>query len=469
MRVIRALAQLSLAARFRLASFVVLVLGLIGIGSWLHQQIEASILHGTSATTALYVESFVAPQLTDLLLGQPVSEAHLATLARLLSDSPLSRQIVAFKVWGTDGFVLFDTDASSIGRTFPVEPRLAQAWLGTTTTRLSNLEAEENASERLLSEQLMETYTPVRMHDSGPVIAVAEFYQRVDTLKQDIAAAQRSSWLVITAAMVIIYLLLIGFVQRASDLIRSQQGELTAQVGKLQDLLAQNRELSERVRLAAAGTADVHERVLRRVSAELHDGPAQDLSLALLQMDPEQDETAGEAADPCDARLRPLQEVVSHALNEVRAISSGLGLPELAAMTLGDVVRRVVRNHERRTGTSVSLDAIGLPSDAPQAVKITTYRVIQEALNNAYHHAGGAGQAVRAEVRNGWLELEVRDGGPGFDAEAVQTSGEHLGLLGMRERVWSLGGRFSLTSRPGLGTVVRASLELGTLEESNDR
>ena len=214
-------------------------------------------------------------------------------MARLLKDTPLGEQIVAFKVWGPNGFVLYDTDQTNIGHSFAVEDRLAQAWQGTTTSRISNLESDENVSERRIANQLLETYSPVRLSSSGKIIAVAEFYQKADELQADIANAQRQSWLVVVGAMVLIYLMLSIFVRRTSDTIDDQQTELSAQVTCLSELLRQNEELHDRVRLAAARTAALNERFLRRISAELHDGPAQDLSLALLHIDPGRVSVAG--------------------------------------------------------------------------------------------------------------------------------------------------------------------------------
>lgn len=469
-RMRHALKRLNLVQQFRLASFVILVLGLIGIGAWIQQEIEAGIIHGTSSTTALFVESFVSPELGDLAEGKPVTKQHLETLARLLDDTPLGKQIVAFKLWGPNGFVLYDTDQTSIGKSFAVEPRLAQAWQGQTSSRLSNLDSDENVAERKLASQLLETYSPIRQSGSDRIIAVAEFYQKADALQSEIAKAQRWSWLVVTGAMLIIYLLLSGFVQRTGKTIKGQQTELSAQVSRLQELLAQNEDLHERIRRGAAQTATLNERFLRRISAELHDGPAQEISLALLRIDPGASDDGDGASDreapAFNGSTEPIRTALRHALQEIRAISAGLGLPELERVALPEVIQRAVRAHERRTGTHVTTDLGHLPEQAPLAVKITTYRLIQEALSNAYRHAGGAGQTVSVQNEAGELRVEVSDGGPGFDALRLPEG--HLGLLGIRERVQSLGGLFRVESQVGRGTRVVACLPLHGQEEDYD-
>jgi signal transduction histidine kinase len=97
-------------------------------------------------------------------------------------------------------------------------------------------------------------------------------------------------------------------------------------------------------------------------------------------------------------------------------------------------------------------------------LKTTVYRLVQEALNNAFRHAGGAGQAVSVGLHGDQLRVEVTDTGPGFDPDTVADDGQHLGLTGMRERVESLGGVFNIESQPGKGTRIRARFPI-RLEE----
>jgi signal transduction histidine kinase len=147
------------------------------------------------------------------------------------------------------------------------------------------------------------------------------------------------------------------------------------------------------------------------------------------------------------------------ALAELRAISAGLRLPELGNLGLVETAQRAVREYERKTGVAVSLKAADLPVDAPLPAKITLYRLLQEALNNGFRHAGGAGQAVRIACGDHRLEVEVRDSGPGFDPMAAREEG-HLGLAVMRERVEVLGGKFAVETDPGRGTRVLAEIPL---------
>jgi signal transduction histidine kinase len=474
LRIHTLLISLSVAQRFLLASFVILLVGMLGIGWWVGQQIATGVIHRTAATTALYMDSFIAPNLQELAHGGPLTADHVAILNRLVQGTSLGQQIAAFKVWDPHGRILYSTEPGGIGRVFPVQGGLARAWRGEVAARISDLQDDENTLEREHQSQLLEIYSPVRLHGTDRIIAVAEFYQTVDDLQREISAAQRWSWLLVGLTTLVMYLLLSGFVGRASTTIARQQAALNSQVSRLTDLLLQNAALHERVRRAAARTTALNERFLRRFGAELHDSPAQDLSLALLRLDHVIARCEGERAASSDgqhdrADLAVIESSLHHALQEVRAISCGLGLPHLGDLTLAETVVRVAQAHERRTGTSVTLRLGSLPDHASVPIKITVYRVIQEALTNAYRHAGGSGQAVQVHCEADDLIVEVSDQGAGFDAAQIASSDEHLGLVGMRERVESLGGLFRIESEAGRGTQVIARLPLQAEDDSYER
>jgi signal transduction histidine kinase len=264
----------------------------------------------------------------------------------------------------------------------------------------------------------------------------------------------------------VMYLALAGFIQRISDVIARQQYKLSAQVAQLTDLLGQNAELHERVRRAAHRSTTLNERVLRRIGAELHDGPAQQLSLSLLHLDrvSEYFEQRPEAADVGE-HVDVVHNALVQSLQEVRAISAGLGLPELQSLSLADVALRAVHTHERRTKTQVAMQLGELPDRASLPIKITLYRILQEGLRNAYRHAAGVGQTVMVRADAKLLLIEVADQGPGFRPPSIAEWYDHMGLSGMRERVESLGGLFSITSQPGQGTRIRANLPLNEADD----
>lgn len=463
--------RFSLAQQYMLASLVVLLCCMAGVGWWISREIEAGVVHESATTTALYMNSFVAPVVQELSVQPDLEQDSIATLNSLIHDTPLGRNVVSFKIWSRGGRVVYAADPDLIGQVFPMGEMADLAWQGTVSSEVSDLEDEEHTGDRKFGAHLLETYSPIHRKDSEEIIAVAEFYQTVDTLDAQLAKARLSGWLVIGLATLTAYLLLAGIVRRGSDTIARQQRELRGKVKQLTSLLAQNRRLNERLRRAASGTTARNENYLRRISAELHDGPAQALGLALLRLDAVMAHTDGCDCDKlslsqANADLEIIQRSLRDAMDEIRELSTGLILPELGRLDLRETITRVVRSHEQRTGTKVETTLGPIPKNAGLSTKITVYRVLQEALHNAFRHANGIGQHVDIAERNGQLHVLVSDRGTGFEASHHHPQDGHLGIEGMRQRVESMGGSFAIESTPGEGTRVRAELPLEMAEAS---
>jgi len=128
-------------------------------------------------------------------------------------------------------------------------------------------------------------------------------------------------------------------------------------------------------------------------------------------------------------------------------------------MSLEQAVEHAVTSYQRRTGAEVSLKRSQLPSDSQLPVKITVFRVLQEALTNGYRHAGGLEQKVGVSVVDDQISIVVSDSGPGFSWPNPEHEGR-LGIAGMHERVELLGGSFEVASGPGIGTRIEVTLPL---------
>ena len=457
--------QWSLARVFLLASLFVLLANGLAMGGWVGAQIEQSALQNDAALSSLYVDSIVRPYLQPLAVQDYLEAGDRTALDRLLNTALLRERIVALKIWSRDGEVLYSPNPSLIGRRFGIDESLAQALHGEVAAEITDLSDPENEYERQQWSRLVSVYVPVREDRGGTVIAVTEFYQLPDQLEGGIRLAQWRSWGVVAALTVATYLLLAGIVSRGSTTIRRQQHALNRRVEELRQLLGENSRLGERVRQAARRTTTLNEQALRRVSADLHDGPGQALALALMRMGEAPAGNLVMRLDDDDYAL--VRGAVQAALNDIRAISAGLLLPELDGLTPGAVIERVTRDHMRRTGTAVAITTYYLPERISMAVTIALFRTLQEALSNATRHGGGIGVTVTAWSEGDTLCLTVTDCGPGMkDGAPDQTGRQHLGLAGMRERARVLGGSFQFASRAGTGTTVHVRWPLSEPEDT---
>ena len=444
-----------LTRQFVLASAAVFVSGMTIVGFWTSGRIESGVTHNTAAATALYFESFVAPAVQDLAKSETLPLQQRYLLDQLITDTPIAQRVVSFKLWRPGGVIVYATNHALIGQSFPMGAKQRLAWSGQIAAALEDLEEEENRFEKAGGVPLLEIYVPIREENSGRIIAVAEFYERADQLLLDIFHAKLESWLIISAIAVAAMFTLFGIVGRASRTIDRQNLELQNQVAELQNLLAQNQDLRARIERSSQRAQQVNEQQLRRLGAELHDGPAQLLGLALLRLD----SIERAAAQRGNSDAATIRTAVRDALAEIRNISVGLSLPALDQLSLGEALQAAVRDHMRRTHTQVEANIAAEAIQAGHATKTAAYRLVQEALNNAQRHAAGASKHVEAYQQNGGVVIQVRDTGKGFDA-ATPSKSEKLGLAGMRERIESLGGEFAIQSIIGGGTTVTAKLPL---------
>jgi signal transduction histidine kinase len=207
------------------------------------------------------------------------------------------------------------------------------------------------------------------------------------------------------------------------------------------------RDLEEsRTRLVAAA-----DRERRRIERDLHDGAQQRLVALRIKLELAEDLMA---TDPDHARrlLGETEDELDQALEEVRSLARGIYPSVLADQGLRDALRAAVRRAPLRT--SLECNDIGR---YPPEVESAIYFSCLEAMQNAAKHARGA-TAVRLSITaNGELHFEVRDDGEGFDPED-SVGGQ--GLTNMRDRLAAVGGRLTVRSARGQGTVVSGAVPI---------
>jgi signal transduction histidine kinase len=446
----------NLVRQFLLVASGVLLLGMLAMGTWVTRRIESGVTEVAAASAALYINNFIAPHLQELASTSSLSASNIEALNRAMARPAVRDHVTAIKIWKEDGLIVYSTDKDLIGRKFPLNPSPRRAWSGTVTTDFNNLSYEEDAKDRVSGLHVLEIFTPIRNVDSGEVIAVLEFHERAEVLNAQLNDAQWQSW-VITALITLGMMgALFSIVADGNKTIDQQRAALTQRISQLSELLRQNRSLRGRVERAARNATEDNERLMRRIGYDLHDGIAQLIGLALLRLDRVQ------GAKQDRDNLSKIQKALKDALTDIRNVCRGLLLPEVQNLTLREALLFMVRHHERRTGTAVTCNISDLPEDAPQFVKISLCRFVQEGLNNAFKHAGGKGQRVCASCDGEAITVEVADEGPGMSIPNRNTHDVRLGLIGLSDRIESIGGTMTVDSAPGLGTRLAACLPLTT-------
>jgi signal transduction histidine kinase len=225
--------------------------------------------------------------------------------------------------------------------------------------------------------------------------------------------------------------------------------EVVAPAGEADDLLRKGRAPQPDLLVSDINMPPGHggDGLVAALVCDLHDGAQQGLVHSVITL-----ELAQRALDRDDGDAPPLMaealEHVHQANQELRELAHGI-LP-------ADLVQGGLRGGVDAVVERLDLDVtVGLPPERfPAEIEASAYFVVAEALTNIVKHAHAESAAVTASVHDGTLELEVRDDGIG----GADSDGR--GLVRLNDRATALGGRLSVRSPAGAGTVLSAALPI---------
>jgi ligand-binding sensor domain-containing protein/signal transduction histidine kinase len=203
----------------------------------------------------------------------------------------------------------------------------------------------------------------------------------------------------------------------------------------------------------------------KRIAAELHDGLGQSLAIiknraALSLTTPEDHERALE-------QLSEITAAATEAIDEVRHVAYDLRPYQLDKLGLTRAIQSMLERVQGSNGLDVQAEIDEIDNLFPQELEINLYRIVQESLSNILKHAQASRVRVLIKRVEGEVSLLIEDNGRGFnpaDSAAAETSNKRgaggFGLIGIRERANTLGGKTVVHSEPGKGTTVLIKFNL---------
>ena len=466
MRLIRSLRDrwngLSLALQYGIAGGVVLACAMVLIGFWVTRVIEDGIKSNAASATALYVDSVIAPLLPELREDKPLDAGVPRALDEVLSQGALGDRLASFKIWRRDGHVLYALDPRNHRPEISADRRLAArpgpaTWLPSSTS-LATSKARGSAPRTCrCSKSTARSANRGRARSwrwpsstRSPPRSTRTCGRRGSRAGWSWRRSRRPRWRCCRASC-----------SAAAAPSSASAQALTERVAELSALLAQNRTLRQRVQKASRRASAINERYLRRIGADLHDGPAQLVALAALRMDSE-----ALVNRNADGR-RPTQ---GNRRDTIEPRRGNGGNPQHLQRP-GAAAHRDCRSRcHRRTGDRRARAAHREPrSTRPGRDRCGGAVRAGEDLHFPLR-AGDAEQCLSACRRQGTRPSSVGTAGrpahgrgvrqrTGFDPQAIRADG--LGLAGLKERVESIGGHFAVQSSPA-GT--RASITLNVEE-----
>jgi PAS domain S-box-containing protein len=219
--------------------------------------------------------------------------------------------------------------------------------------------------------------------------------------------------------------------------------------------LAENRLLAQR-------GIEMLEEERRHIARELHDEMGQWLNA--LKIDAVSIRDRGDMPQDVRVTAQSIVELSDHVYDVARELMRRLRPVALDELGLVSALQYSIEQWRRRQpGVRCAFDADDRAENLGEVVNITLYRMVQECLTNIAKHAGASEVEIGIAFEEGGVAVAVfvRDNGCGFDSREPRAG---LGLVGLRERIESLGGRFSVEGGPGRGTEVRARVPAGPVD-----
>jgi len=215
-------------------------------------------------------------------------------------------------------------------------------------------------------------------------------------------------------------------------------------------------EAHRQLKILSRRRVKVQEEERRHLARELHDEIGQALTAAKINL-----QAAMEESDPAKSkRIHETAAILERLLSQVRQISLNLRPSMLDDLGLVPALRSLLDEQGRRASVAVRFSAKNISESLDPEIQTTCFRIAQEAITNAVRHAAATQIQVDIHREEGNFRLRVHDDGKGFEMPPPQSQTIGLGLLGMKERAALVGGRTRITSAPGKGTTVDATLPL---------
>ena len=204
---------------------------------------------------------------------------------------------------------------------------------------------------------------------------------------------------------------------------------------------------------------EAQEEERKRVSREIHDGPAQMMANVIMRSDLIERIYREQGVEEAFKEIRSVKQMVRQALYEVRHIIYDLRPMALDDLGLVPALKKYLTTTEEYFNHSrISFTCIGEDKRLPAKFEVALFRLVQEAVQNAMKHAGAKDIVVKLEMKKQNVTIVIKDNGKGFDTKMKKS--DSFGLIGMKERVEILEGELSIDSHIGKGTVVMIQVPL---------
>ncbi|WP_425348960.1 sensor histidine kinase [Halalkalibacter urbisdiaboli] len=229
------------------------------------------------------------------------------------------------------------------------------------------------------------------------------------------------------------------------------------------DLKQVNEVLAEAKEKQAFGLQiiEAQEEERKRLSREIHDGPAQMMANVMLRSELIERIYNEKGIEEALNEIRDVRKMVKNSLAEVRRIIYDLRPMALDDLGLIPTLDKYLKTFEEHSQVAVDFRHFGREKRLDQKFEIALFRLVQESVQNAYKHAQPKEIQVKIEIKPTKVIMIIKDDGKGFDTSSKKEGS--FGLIGMKERVHMLKGQITIQSKVNVGTVVLIDIPFSSI------
>ncbi|GFO64759.1 histidine kinase [Geomonas paludis] len=224
------------------------------------------------------------------------------------------------------------------------------------------------------------------------------------------------------------------------------------------------KDAEEKIRALSHRLLTAQEDEKKHLSRELHDDLGQRLNAVKIGVDTLADDLAAQSPET-QSRISYLSSILQSSIDSVRNLCSGLRPVTLERHGLVRAINSDCTQLAAVHGVKIDVKCSGMNKiKLDHHTEINLYRIFQESLNNVVKHSGATRASVTLVASHPMIRMRIEDNGKGFDTLPSARGKQRkigLGLVSMAERVELMGGRFDVTSRPGLGTRIVVEITCG--------
>lgn len=208
---------------------------------------------------------------------------------------------------------------------------------------------------------------------------------------------------------------------------------------------------------------EAQENERKRISRDIHDGPAQYMANIILKADICRKIIESNPNEGIK-ELLGLRQNAKEALNEVRSIMYDLRPMPLEKVGLNQTIKEIAKAISDGSNIDIKVDLRPMKNEIEPIIQVAVYRIIQEIFNNIKKHSKAKHVQLKFDFGAKYLFLLIADDGIGFDVEEtlrrVKAKGNSYGLIGILDRVNQFQGEIQIESFIGEGTVYNVKLPI---------